>query len=130
MTTLIIGGSSQLAFYIIKLTSEQIPSQTIYASFRSQSSYEQQKSQLNSINISGSNLVPLFIEDLDAEFLINFFEKHFLIINNIIRFWDFQVLTNRNDILHILVFYSLNITTRNWLLIFFTKLVYYGELFL
>jgi GDP-D-mannose dehydratase len=78
MTTLIIGGSSQLAFYIIKLTSEQIPSHTIYASFRSQNSYEQQKSQLNSINVSDSNLVPLFIEDLDTEYLIDFFEKHFI----------------------------------------------------
>jgi GDP-D-mannose dehydratase len=78
MTTLIIGGSSQLAFYIIKLTSEQNPGETIFASFRSQRSYEQQKSQLNSINISDSNLVPLFIEDLDTEFLINFFESYLI----------------------------------------------------
>jgi len=78
MTTLIIGGSSQLAFYIIKSVSEQSPGQTIYASFRSQSSYEQQKFQLNSINISNLNLIPLFMEDLDTEFLINFFEKQLI----------------------------------------------------
>jgi GDP-D-mannose dehydratase len=76
MASLIIGGSSQLAFYIIKSASEQNSDQAVYASFRSQRSYELQKSQLISANVLCSNLTPLFIEDLNTEFLVDFFQTY------------------------------------------------------